>query len=117
MLFSFSLDLPCRTANRCFINGADLYADIGEYDEAIQHYENVAKSDVTKYKAPDYLFRACLCALAKGVCPQPMVLLAASHSCIGPGRGQQHNKSPLSHNHGPYTTPIRLFESAPGGHK
>ncbi|KAI6047673.1 soluble NSF attachment protein [Pisolithus marmoratus] len=56
------------TANACFKDAADLHAELEEYPEAIQRYEQVADqsltSALTKYSVKEYWLRACLCALA-----------------------------------------------------
>jgi alpha-soluble NSF attachment protein len=60
-----------RTANSCFKDAADLYADLEQYPQAIARYEQVADhslgSALTKYSVKEYWLRAGLCALAMGV--------------------------------------------------
>lgn len=55
-------------ANACFKDAADLHAELEEYPQAIQRYEQVADqsltSALTKYSVKEYWLRACLCALA-----------------------------------------------------
>lgn len=55
-------------------DAADLYANLGEYEKAIELYEKVAKgslgSNLTKYSVKDYWLQAGLCALAMGVCAE-----------------------------------------------
>lgn len=66
-----SLKLRYRTANACFKDAADLYADLEKYPQAIARYEQVADhslgSALTKYSVKEYWLRASLCALAMGV--------------------------------------------------
>ncbi|KAI6129195.1 soluble NSF attachment protein [Pisolithus croceorrhizus] len=56
------------TANACYKDAADLHAELEEYPQAIQRYEQVADqsltSALTKYSVKEYWLRACLCALA-----------------------------------------------------
>lgn len=58
----------CSTANACFKDAADLHADLEEYAQAIERYEQVANyslnSPLTKYSVKEYWLRAGLCALA-----------------------------------------------------
>ncbi|KAL0951252.1 hypothetical protein HGRIS_007970 [Hohenbuehelia grisea] len=58
------------TANACYKDAADLHADLDEYPQAIQRYEQVAdhslSSALTKYSVKEYWLRALLCALAMG---------------------------------------------------
>jgi Soluble NSF attachment protein, SNAP len=60
-----------RTANSCFKEAADLYAELHDYSRAIHHYELVAdaslSSALTKYSVKEYWLRAGLCAVAEGV--------------------------------------------------
>ncbi|EIW86763.1 vesicular-fusion protein SEC17 [Coniophora puteana RWD-64-598 SS2] len=56
------------TANACYKDAADLHADLENYPQAIQRYEQVANhslaSPLTKYSVREYWLRASLCALA-----------------------------------------------------
>ncbi|KAF8560318.1 TPR-like protein [Imleria badia] len=56
------------TANACYKDAADLHAELEEYPQAIQRYEQVADqslaSALTKYSVKEYWLKACLCALA-----------------------------------------------------
>jgi alpha-soluble NSF attachment protein len=58
------------TANACYKDAADLHADLEEYPQAIQRYEQVADhsltSALTKYSVKEYWLRSGLCALALG---------------------------------------------------
>jgi alpha-soluble NSF attachment protein len=58
------------TANACFKDAADLHAELEEYSQAIQRYEQVANhsltSPLTKYSVKDYWLRSGLCAIAMG---------------------------------------------------
>jgi len=60
-----------RTANACFKDAADLHAELEEYSQAIQRYEQVANhslgSPLTKYSVKDYWLRSGLCAIAMSV--------------------------------------------------
>lgn len=61
----------CSTANACYKDAADLHAELEEYPQAIQRYDQVADqsltSALTKYSVKEYWLRACLCALAMKV--------------------------------------------------
>lgn len=74
MLYYFSFNLSRRTANACFKDAADLYAEVENYPAAIKLYDQVANaslgSNLTKYNVKEYWLRACLCTLAMGVCSQ-----------------------------------------------
>ncbi|KAF5337005.1 hypothetical protein D9611_003171 [Ephemerocybe angulata] len=56
------------TANQCYKDAADLYADLGQYPQAIALYERVADhsltSNLTKYSVKEYWLKALLCATA-----------------------------------------------------
>ncbi|KAF8168149.1 vesicular-fusion protein SEC17 [Crassisporium funariophilum] len=56
------------TANACYKDAADLHAELEEYPQAIQRYEQVAdhslSSALTKYSVKEYWLRSGLCALA-----------------------------------------------------
>lgn len=61
-------DIIHRTANACYKEAADLYAEVGNYRESIARYEQVARnslgSELTKFSVKEYLLRAGLCAVA-----------------------------------------------------
>jgi alpha-soluble NSF attachment protein len=65
------INLPCRTANACFKDAADLHAELEEYPAAIARYEQVADhslgSALTKYSVKEYWLRIVLCCLAMKV--------------------------------------------------
>ena len=72
LLRSLTKRVTCdSTANACYKDAADLHADLEEYPQAIQRYEQVAdgslSSPLTKYSVKEYWLRASLCALAMGV--------------------------------------------------
>ncbi|KAG8986209.1 vesicular-fusion protein S17 [Tulasnella sp. JGI-2019a] len=56
------------TANACFKDAADLFAELDRFKEAIDLYEKVANyslgSALTKYSVKEYWLRSSLCALA-----------------------------------------------------
>ncbi|KIY50453.1 vesicular-fusion protein SEC17 [Fistulina hepatica ATCC 64428] len=56
------------TANQCYKDAADLYAELERYPEAVERYEQVANyslsSNLTKYSVKEYWLRALLCELA-----------------------------------------------------
>lgn len=70
-LIKFTLTRIYRTANACFKDAADLHAELEEYPQAIQRYEQVANhslsSPLTKYSVKDYWLRSGLCAIAMSV--------------------------------------------------
>lgn len=70
-LIQFILTRIYRTANACFKDAADLHAELEEYPQAIQRYEQVANhsltSPLTKYSVKDYWLRSGLCAIAMSV--------------------------------------------------
>ena len=78
---------PRRTANACFKDAADLYAEIGNYPDAIARYDQVANgslgSNLTKYSVKDHWLRAGLCALAMGVRSRRLTLIRSTDSRIG----------------------------------
>ena len=57
-------------SNKLYLKAADLGALDGNYHQAIENYERVAKSSVAsnlmKWSVKDYLFKAGLCHLASG---------------------------------------------------
>jgi len=64
----YSQEDATATANACYKDAADLHAELEEYPQAIQRYEQVADqslvSALTKYSVKEYWLKACLCALA-----------------------------------------------------
>lgn len=64
-------EIAYRTANACYKDAADLYAELEQYPQAIARYEQVADhsltSALTKYSVKEYWLRSGLCALALGV--------------------------------------------------
>ena len=58
-------------ANGCFKDAADLHAQVGDFSQAINLYEQVAnhslQSNLTKYSVKEYWLRSGLCALANRV--------------------------------------------------
>ncbi|KAF9229237.1 TPR-like protein [Gyrodon lividus] len=64
----YSQEDATATANACFKDAADIHAELEQYPQAIQRYEQVADhsltSALTKYSVKEYWLRACLCALA-----------------------------------------------------
>lgn len=71
IMYYLTYKFICSTANACFKDAADLHADLEEYPQAIERYEQVANyslnSPLTKYSVKEYWLRAGLCALALGV--------------------------------------------------
>ncbi len=69
--FTLLSETKPRTANACYKDAADLYAELEQYPQAIQRYEQVAdhslQSALTKYSVKEYWLRSGLCALALGV--------------------------------------------------
>jgi Soluble NSF attachment protein, SNAP len=61
-----------RTANQCYKDAADLYAELDQFAQAITLYERVADhsltSNLTKYSVKEYWLKSLLCALAMKVC-------------------------------------------------
>ena len=78
-----------RTANACWKDAADLRAQTGQYQQALEHYEKVANrsldSALTKYSVKEYWLRSSLCALAMNVSRtmKVMSLLADKLVAIG----------------------------------
>ncbi|KIJ68499.1 hypothetical protein HYDPIDRAFT_81960 [Hydnomerulius pinastri MD-312] len=64
----YSQEDATATANACFKDAADLHAELEEYPQAIQRYEQVADhsltSALTKYSVKEYWLKSSLCALA-----------------------------------------------------
>jgi len=58
------------TANQCYKDAADLYAELDQFPQAITLYERVANhslgSNLTKYSVKEYWLKSLLCALAMG---------------------------------------------------
>lgn len=64
-------DDRCRTANACYKDAADLFAELDRFQEAMKLYDQVADyslgSALTKYSVKEYWLRGGLCALAAQV--------------------------------------------------
>lgn len=75
--------MVCSTANACYKDAADLHAELEEYPQAIQRYEQVADqslvSALTKYSVKEYWLKACLCALAMKVSVTHIPELSSQH--------------------------------------
>ncbi|BEI84264.1 hypothetical protein CcaverHIS002_0408680 [Cutaneotrichosporon cavernicola] len=58
------------TANQCYQSAAELSADLGDYQRAVQLYTTVADwsltSPLTKYSVKEYWLRAIMCSIAMG---------------------------------------------------
>ncbi|TFK20145.1 vesicular-fusion protein SEC17 [Coprinopsis marcescibilis] len=58
------------TANQCYKDAADLYAELDKFPQAVTLYERVANhsltSNLTKYSVKEYWLKALLCILAMG---------------------------------------------------
>ncbi|CAG7849973.1 Vesicular-fusion protein SEC17 [Serendipita indica DSM 11827] len=72
------------TATSCRRDAADLYAELGEYDLAIERYRKVADSymdsPLTRFNVKEIWLREGLCALAKGDYAQASNLLARTRT-------------------------------------
>jgi len=66
----YSQEDATATANACFKDAADLYAELNQFPQAIQRYEQVADaslgSALTKYSVKEYWLRSLMCSLAMG---------------------------------------------------
>jgi len=66
----YSQEDATATANACFKDAADLYAELNQFPQAIQRYEQVANaslgSALTKYSVKEYWLRSLMCSLAMG---------------------------------------------------
>jgi hypothetical protein len=91
------------TANACYKDAADLHAQLEEYPQAIQRYEQVADqsltSALTKYSVKEYWLRACLCALAMKVSAAHVPELFSRHHL---GLCHRQTKHTEVHVTGPY---------------
>lgn len=65
----YEMENSTSRANTCMLKVAQLVADTGKYDEAIEIYEKVARAaldnNLLKFSVRGYLFNAFLCQLAK----------------------------------------------------
>lgn len=65
----YEMENSTSRANTCRLKVAQLVADAGKYDEAIEIFENVARTsldnNLLKFSVRGYLFNAFLCQLAK----------------------------------------------------
>ncbi|KAF5313303.1 hypothetical protein D9619_003535 [Psilocybe cf. subviscida] len=66
----YSQEDATATANACFKDAADLHAELNEFPQAIERYQQVADaslgSALTKYSVKEYWLRSLLCSLAMG---------------------------------------------------
>lgn len=62
---------PCRSANACYKEAAEIAATLGQYPRAIEHFEKVAQqslgSALTRYGVKEHYLKAGMCWLATGV--------------------------------------------------
>ena len=65
----YEMENQTSRANACKLKVAQLAANSGKYDEAVEIYENVARAamdnNLLKFSVRNYLFHAFLCVLAK----------------------------------------------------
>lgn len=61
-------------ANKCYLKVAQIAADLGMYEEAIEKFEKVASAAVDdallKWSLKEYFLKAGLCHICTGVCMQ-----------------------------------------------
>ena len=66
-----NIDNDSRLANGCYLKAAAFAAQLEQYDLAIQHFEGAATTslgnNLTKFSVKDYLLKAGLCQLCRGV--------------------------------------------------